>query len=312
MRFQGWLILGVLAALMAASFLPLSSTAAVAAGTSTLYLTKHKHQYLLTENLPDKGARHVETEKIDPRKPGATDYKELGTWDSEPIASPSRIINLGVANLWLSITDADKQQEATVQVKVEVLQNGNVAVSRETGAVTLQFKGRAPTVINLPAPRPAIELAVGDVLGLRVSVRDGSAVLGGALAVKGYKVRLDYDGARAPSNLTFETAGPVPVVGMIDVGQPSFIDANGRLYITPETPIYFFIDMDVDINKTTVTASSPAGGVIPLLLASQGTNVIRLRGVPLGDYTIRVEVVTFSGETRSDILEVTLVDVLPQ
>jgi len=318
-----WSILGVVVALVVALVLP--ACAVMGSGNdSTMYLTKHKKPYLLTATSPDhKGTREEHTDKIYPAKPYAVVYQVLGIWNSVPMTSPLRIINLGVANLGLSVTDnggyddsknkddknkdAKKVEQASVQVKVEVLQNGNVMVSKESESIILQFKGTAPTtVIDLPAPNPAIELVAGDVYSIRVSVRDG-----GLTTVKSYKVRLDYDGTKAPSNFSLETSTAPPATGLIEVGQPSFIDAAGRIYITPTTPVSFFIDVDVDMSLTTVTISSPSTGVIPYP-ASQGNNVIRFQNLNFDDYTVRVDAVTLSGQTRSDLVEVTLVDVLPQ
>lgn len=304
MRFKKWLILGVLAVLVAALLVPAASVAADV-GSNTLYLSKHKKDYLLVENLPDKGGRHVNSPKIDPEKTSALDYKELGTWQSWPVTSASRIINLGAANLWLR-ADIGKEEVANVQIKVDVLKNGNVEVSRETGVITLT-KELVPVAVDLPAPlTPGIELAVGGVWGLRVSVRDG----GSLQPDTHYKVRLDYDGAKTPSNLTFETAGPTPAAGMIEIGQPSFIAVDGTIYVTGETPITIDITSGFDISQTTITLSSPEVGPITVP-AGTGLVVIHLTGAPLGNYTIRVDAVTLSGETRSDLLEVTLVNVLP-
>ncbi len=304
MRFiKRWLSLGVLAALVAALLVPAASVAADTLN-STLYLTKHKNQYLLTETLPDKGGRNVQTPKIDPEKTSATDYKELGTWQSWPMTSSSRIINLGAANLWLR-ADIGEKEVANVQIKVEILKNGDVQITRETGVITLT-KDTVAVAIDLPAPFPAIEMAVGDVLGLRVSVRDGGSVQSDTH----YKVRLDYDGTKAPSNLTLETAGPTAVAGMIDIGQPSFIAVDGTIYVTQETRITIDIASDINMSGTTVTLSSPELGAIAIS-AAQGSTDLHLTGLPPGNYVIRVDAVTLNGETRSDLLEVTLVDVLP-
>lgn len=325
MKFTRRLIQGLVAALMVmALVVPVS--AAKAGQVSTLYLEKHKKQYILTDIVPDhKGARHEEA-KINLKKPGGADYKELGTWESAPAASTSRVIDLGAANLWLS-ADVGKKEQAAVYVKVEVLKNGAVEVTRETGVITLLHK-EAAVAIDLPAPRPAIELAAGDVFGLRVSVRDGGGVSSLPVAPsstdrddddddreneKSYEVQLDYGGAKAASNFTLEIptgAGAIPAAGLIEVGQPSAIDAIGTIYITPPTPIYIHIAPDIDINTVSITVSSPAIGTVPFP-AAQDLVVIRLLGAPLGAYVIRVNATTLAGVARSDLLEVTLVDVLP-
>ncbi len=332
MKVRNWLVLGVLAALAALVFVPAT---AGAAGVSSLYLSKHKSREILTTSVPTSKGGHHEDAQINPKKPSAAVYKELGTWDTGPATSASRIINLGQASLWLRTDadtegdngdkdkkDSDKEKKdkpnpviPNVQVKVEVLKNGVVIsnVTRESGCVTLQQRNDhvviPPTLIALPAPFPAIDLAVGDSLALRVSVRDGSAVPGCAIGTKSYKVLLDYDGASTPSNFTIDTSGStVPAGGLINIGQPSFIDYLGVHYVTPATPITLTFASGIATCTMTLT-SLPDGTVLGQVPCATGPGGFTLQGLPSGRYEIRIDAVTSAvpPQTLSDVLEVTLV-----
>ena len=319
MRLQKWVAIGVVAALVAWAFSPVAPAAAWSIGNTTLYLAKHKKDDVLTVTPPKtKGARNVESTKIDPNSPGFTSYRELGTWNSDPLAEPSRIIDVGVVNLWLKIHDADGQQQANVQVLVEALKNGNVAVAARSGCIALQ-RDSVSKIISLPTPLNGIDLAIGDRFGVRVSVQDGSAVPGCAGGVKSYKVRLDYDGGATPSKITFEVGTLTGATGgLIVVGLPSFVDAFGTLYVAPETMITVPISIATTLVSCTITLTSVSVPPVidPVTLGcAQGPNEFVLGGLPFGLYDIRaaVEVILSTGvhEVRSDLVEVMLVATVP-
>ena len=275
--------------------------ASVAAGAQTVYyLDKTGNAFTLSKITPvSKGEREVH-EQLNPFGRQDNPYKVLGTWNVRA-ESATRVIDLGKANLWMKADGIDNDN-IQVQLKVEVLQNGVAAVTKESKCISLVHKPTSQVIVDVPTPRPPIELAAGDSLSFQVSVRHGVAISCSGGRPKG-AVKLFYDGRDTPSNFGVEFAGSVPLARLIQFGDPSYIAPDDSLFISPATEI--IVGVEGTLATCTLTLGFPDGSTAAIPCAG-GRLSVHLRGVPDAKYTLRLTATDLVGAVREEVLEVFL------
>ena len=302
-------------ALVVAAILPVAASAdsdQVGDQPSEVMFLDRQGDQLLLSLAADRhnGTNHADAEFYMKKKDFApTLYQELGTWAAAPAAETTRVIDVGRAELWLGTEGLNMMR---AQVLIEVLQNGRAITAVESGCLTLQGQAVAPQIIDIPAPLPAGELNPGDVLALRVSVRSGLALgcLGGST---GSKVRLEFDGATAPSSIDFAFGGTAAASSAFQFVGPSMV-SGGYLYITEATVITTDIAADLVLASCDLSLTSPSGVQIATFGCSAGQ--VQFSGVPtsdpsLGTYKLHLIVVTTSGSQYEELLEFYSVTSLP-